>query len=207
VDLLYEQHFLEVELVQIEHLAILRCLIRHHGLKRVFAENLAPEGLGAYREKIAVLKAMERDDMPELRKQLLQVKRLREGAEGERLETVKVMESKITGMIDGHKRRLLEVGAAGRLLVSGELEDVEPLEDRLAFEAASPVTPDGRVRPDPAKIAARNDAQVKRIVSKGGNAVVMLGGSHDLNASINRVAGGKIEYLRITTKWYRNLAD
>src|SRR5262249_54909097 len=38
VDAAYTEHLLQVELVQLEHLALLRCLAKHHGLRRVFAE-------------------------------------------------------------------------------------------------------------------------------------------------------------------------
>jgi len=207
VDDLFEQHLLEVELVQTEQMSILRCLIRHHGLRRVFAEGLSPEVVPLYREKITVLKAMERDDIPELKKQLTIVRKLREGVEGELLEKLRASESRIVCLLEGHKRRLLEVGSAGRLLIAGELEAVLPLEDRDAFEDDSPVRPDGRVGKDAAKTARRNDAQVQAILKEGGFAVVMLGGLHDLSESIKRVANGKLEYLRVTTNRYQELAD
>ncbi len=41
IDLLHEELLLEVDLVQIEQMAVLRCLIKHHGLKRVVAEGRA----------------------------------------------------------------------------------------------------------------------------------------------------------------------
>ncbi|HLW65885.1 MAG TPA: hypothetical protein VKS79_11235 [Gemmataceae bacterium] len=41
IDLLYEQHLLEVELVQLEQMAVLRCLIQHHGLKKLFSEGFS----------------------------------------------------------------------------------------------------------------------------------------------------------------------
>jgi hypothetical protein len=56
---MYEEHLLEVELVQVEQLAVLRCLIKHRGLKKVFSEGLAPSALEAFRKKVEVLRAME----------------------------------------------------------------------------------------------------------------------------------------------------
>jgi hypothetical protein len=41
IDRLYQEHLLEMELVQVEQMAILRSLIKHHGLKKVFSEGLA----------------------------------------------------------------------------------------------------------------------------------------------------------------------
>jgi hypothetical protein len=49
VDALYAQHLLEVELVQVEQAAILECLNRHHGLRRVLVEGLTPKGVAAYK--------------------------------------------------------------------------------------------------------------------------------------------------------------
>lgn len=39
IDRLYQEHLLEVELVQVEQMAVLRCLIKHHGLKKVFLDD------------------------------------------------------------------------------------------------------------------------------------------------------------------------
>jgi hypothetical protein len=50
---------LQVELVQLEHLALLRCLTRRHGLRRVFVEGMAPEGVANFREMVAALKKVE----------------------------------------------------------------------------------------------------------------------------------------------------
>jgi hypothetical protein len=46
----------------------LRCLINHHGLNRVFSEGFSPTELEAYREKIAVLRAMDKEEVPQVRK-------------------------------------------------------------------------------------------------------------------------------------------
>jgi hypothetical protein len=48
VDALYPEHLLEVEMVQLEHATILRCLIQHHGLRPVLAEGMTANGLPNY---------------------------------------------------------------------------------------------------------------------------------------------------------------
>jgi len=207
VEVLYEQHLLEVELVQAEQMAVLRCLIRHHGLKMAFSEGFSPEDDPVYLEKIAVLIETERDDIPELKKQLATVRKMREGVDGELLEKIQASESKIVGLLERHNRHLLEVGSAGRLLVTGELKAVLPIEERVPFEEAKPLQADGLIRKDATKLAARNDAQIRTILKQDRFAVVMLDGSHDLSESIKRVAKGKIEYLRVTTNRYQELAD
>jgi hypothetical protein len=206
IDRLHQELLLEVELVQIEQLAMLRCLIKHHGLKRIFSEGFSPDELEAYREKIAVLKSMENDQIPQIRKQLDEVRRLIEGSTGEKKDKAKAIEVQLLALLDEHKHRLLEIGASGRLLISGELEDVLPLEDAVALEKAKPISPSGGVKLDPVKLEARHDAQVKAMMKEGPVAVIVLGGSHDLTASIKRFRGS-CEYLRVTTKRFKEIAE
>jgi Tfp pilus assembly protein PilO len=207
IDRLHQELLLEVELVQVEQMAILRCLIKHHGLKRIVSEGFSPGELENYRERIAVLRSMEKEQVPQVRKQLEEVRKLLEGATGEKKEKAVVIEAQLVTMLDEHKHRMLEMGAAGRLLISGELEDVLPLEDAVALEKAKPISPSGGVKLDPVKLEARHDAQVKATMKEGPVAVIVLGGSHDLSASVRRLGGGNCEYLRVTTKRFRELAE
>ena len=110
-------------------------------------------------------------------------------------------------MLDEHKHRLLEMGAAGRLLITGELEDVLPLEDADALQMAKPITPSGTVKLDPVKIEARHDAQVKAVMKEGPVAVIVLGGSHDLSASVRRLGDGNCEYLRVATRRFKEISE
>jgi hypothetical protein len=41
-------------------------------------------------------------------------------------------------MIEQHQLRLLELGAAGRLLIAGEIEEVLPLDDDDLLDRANP---------------------------------------------------------------------
>jgi len=212
IDRLHQELRLEVEIVQSEQLAILRCLIKHHGLKRLYAEGLTAEGLPVYQEKIAVLRDMEREQIPSLRKQLAEVQELIRGMEQagrantERHEAAKEIERKIQTMLGEHKNRLVEMGAAGRLLIAGEIDEVLPLDDANLLDAANPVRPDGSVQPDPERVRTREDAQVKAILRRGGVAVIVLGGAHDLSASVRSARPERSEYLRVTTKRFREIA-
>ena len=206
IDRLHEEHLLEVELVQVEQIALLRCLIKHHGLKRIFSEGFSPTELEAYREKIAVLKSMENDQVPQVRKNLDEVRKLIDGSTGEKKEKAQAIETRLLVLLDEHKHRLLEMGAAGRLLISGELDDVLPLEDAVALERAKPISPSGGVKLDPVKLEARHDAQVKATMKEGPVAVIVLGGSHDLTESIQRFSG-TCEYLRVTTRQFKEIAE
>ena len=206
IDQLHRELLLEVELVQLEQLAILRCLIKHHGLKRVHSEGFSPNELEAYREKIGVLRAMEREQIPRIRKQLDEVRNLIATTTGEGKEKAEGIERKLIVLLDGHKERLLEVGAAGRLLISGELEEVLPLEEDGAMEHANPITPNGTVRHEENKLEARHDAQLRELAKAGPVCVIVLGGAHDLTSSIRR-AGNDWEYIQMTTREYREAGE
>jgi hypothetical protein len=207
IDLLYEQHVLEVELIQFEQMAVLRCLIKYHGLKRVFSEGFSPGELENYKEKIVVLRAMEKEQIPQIRKQLDDVRKLMKGASKERKEKTKAIEGELLALLDGHMQRLLEMGASGRLLIAGELEDVLPLEDAASLEQAKPITPSGKMELDPKKVEARHDAQVRAAMKEGLVAVIFLGGAHDLTASLQRLGYDKCEYLRVTTKRFKEIGE
>lgn len=106
--------------------------------------------------------------------------------------------------LDQHRVALLELGAAGRLMMTGELEKVLPLEE--AEKQAKPITPSGEVKLDPAKLKARNDAQVRMAFKHGPVAVVILGGAHYLKGSASRFTGGGCDYIRVTTRRFRDLS-
>jgi hypothetical protein len=190
----YEKFLQKVDAVQQEQMALLRCLIKHHGLRRVFAEGFAPKDLPNYRERIAVLRDMELNQIPELRALLTRAKTAKHKAE-------------IVDMLDQHKARLLELGAAGRLLIAGEIDEVLPLDDADALDLAKPITPDGKFLVDPAKLVVRHDAQVRAVLDKGPLALIVLGGAHDLSDSVRRLGGCRCEYVRVTTRRVRESSE
>jgi hypothetical protein len=159
----------------------------------VLAEGLTPTGSPAFREIIGVLRDMD-DRLEEVRKD-------REGIKARALP----LDKELGTMLREHRRRLLEYGAAGRLALGGEIE-VLPLDDDQTLHEARPVTPDGRVSIDPGKLEARHDAQVKRVLKSGPVSVIILGGGHDLSASVRRLGNGRVEYIRVTTVQYAKLA-
>jgi hypothetical protein len=78
---------------------------------------------------------------------------------------------------------------------------VLPLDDAGLLDAAKPGS-GGEV--ERVKLEARHDAQVKALAS-GPCSVLVLGGGHDLSASVRRL-GGTAEYIRVTTGRYREFA-
>jgi hypothetical protein len=110
-------------------------------------------------------------------------------------------------MLEQHRFALLEIGAAGRLLVSGELEEVLPLDDAKLLDAAGPVVASGKVTFDAAKVAARQDAMVQRALAKDHAAVIVLGGSHDLTDNVRGIVGEGCEYIRVTGHAVREYSE
>ena len=107
--------------------------------------------------------------------------------------------------------RLFPAGWTGcgfgvRKLVSGEIEDVLPLEDEEPLKAANPVAADGQVRFDALKVQARHDAIVKNVLKEGSFGLTILGGDHDLSENVRRLVEGKGEYVRVTTKRFQETA-
>lgn len=81
---------------------------------------------------------------------------------------------------DIYREDLLQIGAAGRLLLTGEIDDVLPLEDHDAWRAAKPI--DGEI--GEASNEYRERAMAKRLPSR---AVIVLGAGHDLNKLLPQV--------------------
>src|SRR5262249_27964571 len=148
-----------------EHLALLRCLAKHHGLHRVFAEGLTAQEVTAYREKVADLKGAEAD----LKKQLEEVVKLLEDAPpgSQRQTKAKEVQAEILAALGQHRLDVLRLGVAGQLLLSEEIEEVLPLDDAELLEKAKPITPDGKVKAEKDRFTARHDGQVTRVLARG----------------------------------------
>jgi hypothetical protein len=174
-------------------LRFLTLLSKHHGIARVLVEGLAPDGMPAYRKAIAALKWTD-EEVTKLILQNVQVRGKDLGAD-----------RKVDELYSGQQRELLEYGAAAKLAMHGSVE-VLPLEDQKLLEQAKPVRPDGSVKLDTKKVEARHDAQVKGAMESGPVSVLILGGSHDLSASVRKLGGGTTEYLRVTLKKYREIS-
>jgi hypothetical protein len=190
IEKLYQKHLLEVELIQIEQVAILRCLVKHHGLRRVLAEGLTPQGMANYTEIVAALRDMNG--------QVAEMQRMR--------TKLKDDAAAIDEMVRDHRKRLPEYGAAVQLEIAREVE-VLPLDDRDLLEGARPVERNGKIEPDPAKLEARHDGQVKAALKSGAVSFIILGGDHDLSASVRRLGGGTTEYVRVTTRRYQEVTN
>jgi hypothetical protein len=209
IDRLHQELLLEVEAVQLEQMALLRCLIKHHGLRRIYSEGLTTKDLPNYKEKVAVYRDVENNQIGQLRKQLVDVHELliRTEPKTDRFQLAKKIEAKVIELIDQHRLRLLEIGAAGRLLIAGEIDEVLPLDDADLLEEARPNTLEGQLKMDPAKLTARHDAQVKAVLGNGAFGLIVLGGPHDLSDSVRHLGQNSCEYIRVTTRRFLKFSE
>jgi hypothetical protein len=156
--------------VQLEHLALLPCLARRHGLRRVFVEGMAPEGVKNFREMVAALKNVE----PQLREQLQDVQSVLQGAQERtaRHAKAKEIEGEVLGLLERFRLDVLPFGTAGRLLMSGDIEEVLALDDAKLLDEAKPIRPARRLgagrperrrlRPGHPRRGARPDRELDR---------------------------------------------
>jgi hypothetical protein len=140
----------------------------------------------------------------ELRRQLADVQALLkkltdEGKAGsERYAKARAVEKEIVDLLEHHRLELLELGAAARLLVSGELQRVLPLDDAQLLDAAKPKRSNGKVASNPFGAVFREAWMAKTLTEAGPVAVAVLGGAHELKEPLGTVGG--VEYLRVSVR-------
>jgi hypothetical protein len=111
----------------------------------------------------------------------------------------------IDGFLEQHRLDLLQIGAAGRLYLSGELKAVEALDDADALAASKPQIVDGKLQLE-VLAEEREDAQVRRLVAHGPVTVAIFGGGHDLSDNVETLTDRCGEYIRICTTKYIEFA-
>jgi hypothetical protein len=196
IDRLYEKHLDNVESLQKEQIRLLRHFIQNHGLKRVYYEGLTDEDKPLFEMKIETY-ASTQNDSAEITRDVEEM--LAEADDPE-------LRRQLEGVLRGRRMFLLEMGAVGQLLMTGELEDVLPVEDAQLFEKANPLSKDGHIELKSETIEAREDAMVKKMLDGGPFAFVVLGGGHDLSDNIERLGSGSCEYLTVETGRYSQLS-
>jgi hypothetical protein len=202
VDPLYAGHLLQVELVQVQQEALLRCLLEHHGLRRVLLEGLTPHRLAPFNDLVVSLRE-EEEDLARLQQH------------GGEPGTSPATSRQVQRLLEERRRCFVVYGAATRIVTTGQVEAL-PLDDTATPDDPNQITADGKVENEitadgkmevqTVKVEARHDAQVKRALASGPCSVLVLGGGHNLSASVRRLSGGTTEYVRVTTRRYKQAA-
>jgi hypothetical protein len=185
IDRRYAQLLDDVERIQLEQVELLRQLTVKHGVKAVFYEGVTDDNLPTVRTTNDRLRRLER----------LQTNRHGGG-----------IDQKIAFLSGELRDEFLQLGAIGRLIRAGELEDFLALEDSRSLDAADPVGPDGAVHFDPVANERREDDMARRLVKGGRVVIVVLGGEHDLGDNLQRLEPS-VEYIRLDTPKYRELEE
>lgn len=175
IDRQYDEFLDEVESVQIEQVKALRALAVGHGVKRVFYEGLTADNLAEFNRMAALLRNYEQPQGETPVEQFIRWQ---------------------------YRQDMLQPGAPGRLLMTGELSGVLACEDPKLIKAANPVGKGGSVRFDAAVNEWRESAIVEALLKGRSVAVVVLGGAHDLSDNVP----SDCEYVRLQTNRYREIA-
>jgi hypothetical protein len=110
---------------------------------------------------------------------------LQEAREGtEHHAKAREITKEVLGLLERFQLDVLPLGTAGRLLMSGDVEEVLPLDEAKLLEEARPIDPAGRYHLDAAELSARHDGQVQAALKDGPFAQASLGGAHDLTESL-----------------------
>ncbi|WP_298861727.1 hypothetical protein [uncultured Gimesia sp.] len=174
IDKQYLEYLKGVNAAQKEQVSVLRSLIKEHKLKSVYIEGLTDKNYEEIMESIEFLKKYEKtkEDPPE-----------------EFLE------------LFAWQAKLI-LGAAGQLVVEGELETLLITEDSGAMEAANPIQSDGKAVFDKKADERYEDAIVRNLLKGKGVVVIVLGGDHDLSDNLNRLAHG-VKYKRVAVPKFK----
>jgi hypothetical protein len=163
----------EIELVQLEQLIVLKCLAKRHGLKEIWAKGTAGDERHTYRARVRATRTLEKS-IHDYREMLKLANKEPDAAEARKLK----QDLETVG------RRWLELGAAGRLLASGAIQEVWPLDPRMA--------------PDHPEMLPKTILDNGRPV-----AVIVWDGAQNLTATVRSSGRTDIEYLRIVTGRYQ----
>jgi hypothetical protein len=183
------RHLAEVETVQAQQMAALRCLMKHHGLKSVFCEGLTSE--------------TDRDDL-KLAVRVLDASFRRQHGTLVRYAKTVVGSSKeesldLELMIPQVEREILQqAGSVFRLQRSGLTPEI--LEDAKTLAESAPEF--GKENPFQ-KEEKREDAIVERLKVAGGG-FVLLGGAHDLSDNLKKRDPGCELYV-VSVKAYSGI--
>lgn len=151
----YRKFLHDQERNQRDQTLMLRGLIKKYHLKGIYLQGLTEKNHQATLDYLEVLKRYDQNEIvPETEFDKLQ---------------------KTQNRLD-----LSELGAAGQLVISGELQTILPAENAKAFEAANSVKPDGSIEFTEKEEHERENAIVKNLMKADGVAVIVLSRDHNL---------------------------
>lgn len=173
IDRQYAAFLNTVESVQVEQAAMLRGLMREHGIRQVFVEGVTESNVAAFRQAVYDLRGFDFD-------------RLHERLIDESFDSDE--RAALQDTINTLRARRLELGAVAQLMLADEPIDVAPLDDDATLAAADPQA-NGWQFEGPAN-DAREAAMAGRLIEAGPVAVAIVGQGHDLRPEIKAACAG-----------------
>ena len=206
----FDDFLRQVDVVQSEQTKLLSHLIHQGGLKQVFYEGLVQEEVALFNATLQSLKstrpkmARAKQLLPELREMLREANDKSTGDASE-AQDLKFLCHQLSSTLDTYRADLLQVGAAGKLVLNGEQLAIKPLDSQRWLERTNPVDESGRVRQVPRRqLEAREDAMVRELLDANVKcAVIVLGGGHDLTDNLRRVCRDDWEHISVATRSHR----
>ena len=181
LELLYDDYLQQIELIQAEQMVVLRCLIKHHGLRQVFAEGVTEANLLLYRDKIASPREHSDDNADEIGKRRLDLLQL--GAAGQ-----------LRNM--GELQELLPLDNQEFSVKSDRKREVVSTTDQKSL---------ARRRIHSQKTFEALDQQIQTVL-KHGSFGFIVADDYDLTENLYRISGGKCEYYRVKTKCWNEIS-
>ncbi|WP_298865474.1 hypothetical protein [uncultured Gimesia sp.] len=198
-----------VEAIQGQQVTVLKSLIKKHNLKGVYLEGLTEKNHG---RTMKIIETIKKDEKTKTEKD----EKAKPKSKNPDDEFGELTFDSLSKAADDeyfnafiaaiNKTHLLELGAAGQLVVKGELKTLLPAEDSKAFQAANPFLPDGKIVFNKKADKAREDAIVRNLLKGNGVVVIILGGAHDLSDNLERLAKG-VKYTRVAVSKYKEIMN
>ncbi len=181
LDSLYEDYLQQIELIQVEQMVVLRCLIKHHGLRQVFAEGVTQVNLPLYRNKVASLRESGTGTAKEVGERRLDL--LEIGAAGQLFML-------------GELQEVLPLDDPDFIVQSAIKRDLVSTIDKMSYVHS---------KIHQQKTGEALDHQIHTILNHGSFGLI-VGDDHDLTENVYRISGGKCQYIRVKTKWWNEIS-
>jgi hypothetical protein len=174
----------DAEALQNQQKKLLRELIKKHNVKKVYVEWLTEENQRRTMNFIRDLKIVE------------QMKKNRSTPESE-FDRILAAQERLD---------LLELGAAGQIVVSGELEAIVPADNSKTIDSTNLIQADDKIVFNWTPKETRAIAIAKNLLHGRGVVVTLLGGNHDLSEKLEQQSTG-VKYTRIAVPQYVEIME
>ena len=179
LDSLYDEYVLQIKRMQIEHAVIVRCLVKSHGLRRIYVESTSPRDFLLSQSEAEF--DSRGDDF---------------GSEGNtRVGLAQVVVDGGTHWIDA---LISDFPGEFQHWKAAEVRHPRVTSSKSIFKQSNSFAKLVQVRS-----GQMLDAEAQATLTDGACCLI-VGDANDFTESVKRIADGKCEYVRIETRCWRN---